>query len=211
MRVVGLTGLAACLAVAGCTPSPGSYYGAPPGYAPQPYRAVPGGAGSPSLPPPDDNAQQQPDPGYSEPSYAPSGYREPAVLAPEPGYYVPPPAYGYAPPPVQGYAPPSLPPVGIYGRRDHFERERLERERSGRELLERGRIEQNRGREQFERERFEQGRFRERMQMERPRPPPPQLRQPAALQGPARPQDFRRPGEGQGRRGLSPEQLRGLR
>jgi len=210
MRGVGLMGLGACLVISGCTPPPGSYYGAPPGYAPQPYQAVPGGAVPQPLPPPDDNAQQQPDPGYSEPSYAPSGYPEPAVLAPEPGYYAPLPAFGYAPPPAYGYAPPFLPRVGFNGGRDRFERERMERERSARERMERGRIEQNRGREQFERERFELGRFRERAQMERPRPPPPPG-QPAALQGPARPQDFHRPGDGERRRGLSPEQLRGLR
>jgi len=209
MRGVGLMSLGVCLAMAGCTPPPSGYYGAPPGYAPQPYRVVPGGAGSQLLPPPDDNAQQQPDPGYSEPSYAQSGHPEPAVLAPEPGYYAPPPAYGYAPPPAYGYAPTFVPRIGLYGGRERFERERLERERFERERLERGRFDQNRAREQFERERFEQSRFRERAQMERPRPPPPP--QPAALQGPARPQDFRRPPDAGDRRGLTREQLRGLR
>lgn len=202
MRVVWLTGLAACLAVQGCAPSPGSYYGAPPGYAPQPYAAVPGGV-----------AQQEPDPGYADPSYAdPSyaqpGYAPPAALTPEPGYYTPPPAYGYA-------APPLLPLAGFYGSRDRFdrgrfERERIERERAERGRFERERMERDRGREQFERERFERSRFRERAQMERLRPPPQPV--PAqVLQGPAHPHDFRHPPEGEGRHGLSPGQWRGLR
>jgi len=186
MQVVWLTGLAACLAVQGCAPPPGSYYGAPPGYAPQPYASTPGGAGQQYLPPPDGIAQQDPDPGYAQP-----GYPSPVVVGPGPGLY------GYVPPPR------FLPPVGFYGGR--FERERLERGR-----FERDRFQADRGREQFERERFERSRFHERIERDRPRPPPQQPQpQPAqALQGPARPQDFHRPPE---RRGFTPEQLRGLR
>lgn len=198
MRVVWLTGLAACLAVQGCTPPPSGYYGAPPGYAPQPYASTPGGAGQPYLPPPDGSVQQDPDPGYAQPGYSSS-----VVVAPGPGLYgygSPAPAYGYASPP------PFLPLGGFYGGRDRFNRERFERGR-----FERERFQADRGREQFERERFERSRFRERIERDRPRPPPQQPQPAQALQGPARPQDLHRPPDGGGRRGFTPEQLRGLR
>jgi len=198
MRVVWLTGLAACLAVQGCTPPPSGYYGATPGYAPQPYASTPSGAGQPYLPPPDGSVQQDPDPGYAQP-----GYPSPVVVAPGPGLYgygSPVPAYGYASPP------PFLPLGGFYGGRDRFNRERFERGR-----FERDRFQADRGREQFERERFERSRFRERIERDRPRPLPQQPQPAQALQGPARPQDFRRPPDGGGRRGFTPEQLRGLR
>ncbi len=203
MRVVWLTGLAACLAVQGCTPPPSGYYGAPPGYAPQPYASTPGGAGQPYLPPPDGSVQQDPDPGYAQP-----GYPSPVVVAPGPGLYgygSPAPAYGYASPP------PFLPLGGFYGGRDRFDRGRFERERFERGRFERDRFQADRGREQFERERFERSRFRERMERDRPRPPPQQPQPAQALQGLARPQDLRRPPDRQERRGFTPEQLRGLR
>ncbi len=214
MRVIWLTGLGACFAMAGCTPPPSDYYGASPGYVPQPYAAVPGGPVQQPLTLPDaSGAPGDPGPGYADLPYTQPGYPEPATLARPPGYYAAP-GYGYAPGPV-------LPPAGFYSRRDrfdldrynrdHFERERLERERGERERAERGRFEQNRSREQFERERFEQGRLRERVQMERQHPPPPQPGPPPAFQGQARPPDLRREPDARDRRGLSPEQLRHLR
>ncbi len=182
MRVVWMAGLAMCLAVQGCAPPPGGYYGAPPGYAPQPYIAGPGSA----VQPPTDSDPGYADPGYAQPGYAPE-------VAPGPGYYAPPPVYGYAPPPV-------LPPFGLFRGRDRFDRERFERERFDRGRFDRGRQGFDRG---IERSRFRDG------------PPqgqrPQQQAAPAALQGPARPQDFRRPPEGGGRRGMTPEQLRQLR
>lgn len=186
MRVVWLTGLAACLAVQGCTPSPSGYYGAPPGYAPQPYAVTPGG----QPPPPDGIAQQDPDPGYAEPAYAQPDYPAPAIFTPSPGY-------GYVSPP------PFLPPIGLFGGRDRFYRDRFERGR-----FERDRFQVDRGREQFERERFERSRFRERVERERQRPPPQPVQ---ALPGPARPQESHRPPDGGGRRAFTPEQMRGLR
>lgn len=62
MRLMWLTGVAACLAVQGCAPYPGDYYGAAPGYGPG--VAV-----------------------EAEPAYAQPGYPGPAYVEPGPGYY----------------------------------------------------------------------------------------------------------------------------
>jgi len=62
MRVMWLTGVAACLAVQGCAPYPGGYYGAAPGYGPG--VAV-----------------------EAEPAYVQPGYLGPAYVEPGPGYY----------------------------------------------------------------------------------------------------------------------------
>lgn len=216
MRVIGLTGLLACLAVQGCAPPPGSYYGAPPGYAPQPYAAAPGAVIQQSLPPPQDPdlgyADPGGDPGYAQPGYVQPVYPAPAVVVPPPGYYgygAPPPAYGYAPPPR------FLPPIGFFGGRDRFERDRFERSRFERgrferERFERDRFARDRGREGAERERVERSRMRGMERVAQPVPPPG-----GPLQGQARPQDFRRPPErppgGGYRRGMTPDQLRQLR
>lgn len=187
MRVAWLAGLAACLGVQGCVPPPGAYYGAPPGYAPQPYAATPGAVVQQPLPPPDQGGSYAP-PGYAGDGYAQPGYAEPSYL--EPSYPVPQPAYGYAVPP----------PFGFYGGGPRFDRDRFDRGPGFR----------GPDRERFERERFERSRFRERVEQNRPRPPaPPPPGQ--ALQGPARPQDFRRPPEAPDRRGFTPEQMRQLR
>ena len=205
MRVAWLAGLAACLGVQGCVPPPGDYYGAPPGYAPQPYAATPGAVVQQPLPPPDQDGSYAPpgyaQPGYAQPGYPPVGYAEPPYL--QPSYPVPQPAYGYAVPP----------PFGFYGGRPRFDRDRFERgpDFRGPNFRPDFRGPDFRGpdfrgpdRERFERERFERSRFRERVEQNRPRPPPPGQ----ALQGPARPQDFRRPLD---RPGFTPEQMRQLR
>ena len=222
-----MAGLAGCLAVQGCTPPPSGYYGAPPGYAPRPYAVTPGaiapeppaesaappesadplGSAAPreSAAPPDDAVQANSDPGAAYGGYVQPGYPVPAYPVPALGYYsysAPPQPYSYVPPP-----PPFLPPLGFYGARDRFDRERYERERLERE---RGRQQFGReqlGREQFRREQFERSRVRDRPELNQPPQPIPAR----VLQGPARPQDFRRPPEGPGRRGLTPEQLRQLR
>lgn len=145
MRLIAVACVAGCVWVQGCAPPPGSYYGAPPGYAPQPYAASPGVVAQPLSPdggaPPLDDGPGYPGPGYPLP----------------PGY----PAYGYAPPDI-GYAPPRfLPPPRFYGGfgggPGPFDRERFGRDRE---------------RERFERERFERQR-REQAGRDRPRPPPP--------------------------------------
>jgi hypothetical protein len=146
MRLLWLTGVGACLAVQGCAPSPDQYYGAPPGYAPQPYAATSGVVES--------------QPPYNDAGYAEPGYSPPAVLSSGPGYYgyaTPAPAYGYAPPPL-------LPPFGFFGRfggGGRFDHDRFNRDRFGR------------GRENFERERFERERFEQRVrERDHMRPPP---------------------------------------
>ena len=180
MRFMWMTGLAACLAVQGCAPPPGSYYGAPPGYGPQPYAVTPGAVVQQPLSP--DGG-----PGYPDPAYAP-----PAYPAPAPDY-----GFGYSPPDI-GYAPRRfIPPPRFYGGPPPggpgpFERERFER---GRE------------RERFERERFE--RQRAERERPRPPPPAQPLQGPARPQDfrqpPGNPAE-----RGPGRRGFSPEQMRQL-
>ena len=211
MRLVGLAGVAACLAVAGCAPYPYGYYAAR-----QPYAVTPGVPPEPvagNLPPaePDSASYAQPDPAEAQPvspqaGYPQAEYSQAASPAPVPGYYAyapqgyygyaphsyyayaPQSYYGYAPPAYYGYASPPYvtgPSVRDGGReraeRERADRDRLNRERADRERLARERVERDR----LNQEREDRDLIRERVLRPAGGQPP------RSLEGPARVQDFR--------------------
>ena len=236
MRLVGLAGVAACLAVVGCAPYPYGYYAAR-----QPYAVTPGVPPEPvagNLPSaePDSASYAQPSPAEVQPADPQAEYPQAVSPAPAPGYYgyapqgyygyaprsyyayAPQSYYGYVPPASYGYASPPYvagPSVHDDGReraeRERFERDRLNRDRADRERLARERVERDR----LNQEQSDRDLIRERVLR------PADGQPPRSQDGSARVRDFRQPPAAaptapttqrppQARPGFTPEELRRL-
>ena len=140
MRLVGLTGVVACLAMAGCAPYPNGYYAARP-----PYTATPGPfIAGPSALRPDGGDYAQPEPVEVQQSYAQPVYPQPSYPVPAPGYY------GYTPSPDL---------AGSEGRLPGIDREQFERDRYNPNRLNQERLNQQRSNQEYvSQERFDQER-----------------------------------------------------